>query len=65
MLVEKNCCRVEKKVAAWLKNESRLGPKISHSMFKIIVAALLKISRGKSKKQSLHSRKVSRGVVKK
>ena len=34
-------------VAAWLKNESRPGLKISHSMFEIIVAALLKISRGK------------------
>ena len=64
MLVEKIRCRVEKKVAAWLKAESRRGLKFSHSMFEIIVAALLKISRGKSKKQSLHSRKVSPGVVK-
>ena len=52
-------------VAAWLKNESRPGLKIKFSMFEIIVAALLKISRGKSKKQSLHSRKISPGVVKK
>ena len=64
-LVKKIRCRVKKMVAAWLKNESRPSLEISHSMFEIIVAALLKISRGKPKKQSLHSRKISPSVVKK